>query len=805
MNKNGNLSQLLAVSKKTSDGINIGVIGEFGTGKSTYIQSELDLYNKGSNTSSKIINLSLMNSTFEKKIDLINTIKPEDNTSNLHRKVEVELLNKLITNIKYNLIDRELNPSLFQMYSRKDNQNKVSAILFVMSISLITGYILYVSTQSSNVVNILSFTQRQEVWALKILFLFLSLTLLVVATYHFISNNSVSIKKLGFQVANIELSLNDDDSIANLNLYEEYFLYLIEKHKETNRDVKTFIFVFEDIDRVCESFLLGFLREINIFLNNHLECDTKVIFVFAIRNRLFEKLSYKKQETRALIKQEKFFTSTIIMKPFGEVYKKEIYNDIQLLDSSSNLCIDFQKSFFNEVTERDEKHREVISYTYQRSIMKLASCNLEYDLDFRVYMKMVKIIYEECENYHEYLLNNLDDLEDNFETMVLACILRLNIKNAYEFIEFYSEYVRQDLRRGTNYISEMEASQLTRIIFHKIESRYPKVIGEANMLISERERRLCEVFIQLDYAMNSSYLENIIFSEVLGIDLHQRYFIDIENNFKVYYHYPLNHEGIKKFLGESDNYFNILICRPNKYLMKHNLKAIKTLGIPHDKLKSLEKSWIELCYINNEIDDIVKQFCEKVDITIELIDRHFEDLKIMSIICNLPHVKEQFIKLLESECIDKLKKVSKVYLYHNFKHQLDKEVIDIFMKEEWFQKEIIENYSEKESLPDYLVDFSEKFTEYSSNKEFLNKLQAAKVKQIVYRFNNDTHKGLQIEYKYVETIQRLSVFNQNAVNKNTVVGPLQERIEYDYNKLVKTNDDKRTQIKTKINKLAKNM
>lgn len=92
----------------------------------------------------------------------------------------------------------------------------------------------------------------------------------------FISN--IHIEKISFQ--NLELKSNSNDA-SLLNQYLDEILYFFEKTKFD-------VVIFQDLDRFNNLEIFTKLRELNNFINNSEQMKRKVVFVYAIKDEIFE-------------------------------------------------------------------------------------------------------------------------------------------------------------------------------------------------------------------------------------------------------------------------------------------------------------------------------------------------------------------------------------------------------------------------------------------------------------------------------------------------------------------------------------
>lgn len=121
-------------------------------------------------------------------------------------------------------------------------------------------------------------TLKDSVWQFVITLLFLisfCFTLFFLIRFF----NRLKINKLGFQFADIELTGEKDDSL--LNKYLDEVLYFFET-------TKCDVVIFEDLDRFKNTEIFTNLRELNTLINNYENVKQKVVFIYALRDDVFE-------------------------------------------------------------------------------------------------------------------------------------------------------------------------------------------------------------------------------------------------------------------------------------------------------------------------------------------------------------------------------------------------------------------------------------------------------------------------------------------------------------------------------------
>lgn len=173
-------------------------------------------------------------------------------------------------------------------YSRFCRINKVNPLIKVV-VEILIIFLFFVPVYFAyddvwkNITDVFDFSKRN---ILEIVALIIFVIAFAVILYNVISlAYRVRFAKLSFKDAEIELKPKDEDSL--LNKYYDEILYFFEM-TEYN------VVVFEDLDRFNNTEIFIKLRELNTLLNSYEKIKRRIVFIYALRDDVFENSSRTK-------------------------------------------------------------------------------------------------------------------------------------------------------------------------------------------------------------------------------------------------------------------------------------------------------------------------------------------------------------------------------------------------------------------------------------------------------------------------------------------------------------------------------
>lgn len=304
---------------------NIAVTGPYGAGKSSVIRTFFDKHNG----EYKHITITLANfldnniqkntTTQQEQKGQIATKKGNETTNNqedtpqktstitgddLEQLIERSIVQQLF----YSVNDSSIPASHFKKIKKQDKFELFCIVSFILLCLLSVSYLLHPDILWSilKVKNVPVFTDN----ILRVLALFFAVWGIYEAIKKVVQIAiSISIKQLHIKEAGIELDKQEHKSILNYHIDEIiYFFEATEKN----------VVVIEDIDRFNHQGIFTKLREINYLINNCEKIHQKVVFIYALKDEMFQ----DKDRT-------KFFDFIIPIIPIvnysnsGEILRKE--------------------------------------------------------------------------------------------------------------------------------------------------------------------------------------------------------------------------------------------------------------------------------------------------------------------------------------------------------------------------------------------------------------------------------------------------------------------------------------------------
>ena len=305
---------------------NIAVTGPYGSGKSSVIRTFFDRYNG----ELKLKHLTITLATFT----------PEKGaTPNVDRcAIESSILEQLF----YHEKDSNIPDSRFKKIHKQPRKKLfIYALIATLYISLVV--FLFSPTFLKNWIFGTDISPIILLWFNRVAFLLCIIGAIFVLYKIARILLGLSVKRLNFKSAEVELDSNNQKSILNHHIDEIIYFFDV-----TGCDVV----ILEDLDRFENQEIFTKLREINYLINNSKKVKQKVIFIYAIKDEMF----HDKDRT-------KFFDFIIPIVPIinssnsGEILKKEFLTDSQKTDITEevindiSLFIDDMRLLYNIINE----------------------------------------------------------------------------------------------------------------------------------------------------------------------------------------------------------------------------------------------------------------------------------------------------------------------------------------------------------------------------------------------------------------------------------------------------------------------
>lgn len=305
---------------------NIAVTGPYGSGKSSVIRTFFDRYNG----ELKLKHLTITLATFT----------PEKGaTPNVDRcAIESSILEQLF----YHEKDSNIPDSRFKKIHKQPRKKLfIYALIATLYISLVV--FLFFPAFLKNWIFGIDINLNILLWFNRAAFLLCIIGAIFVLYKIARILLGLSVKRLNFKSAEVELDSNNQKSILNHHIDEIIYFFDV-----TGCDVV----ILEDLDRFENQEIFTKLREINYLINNSKKVKQKVVFIYAIKDEMF----HDKDRT-------KFFDFIIPIVPIinssnsGEILKKEFLTDSQKTDITEevindiSLFIDDMRLLYNIINE----------------------------------------------------------------------------------------------------------------------------------------------------------------------------------------------------------------------------------------------------------------------------------------------------------------------------------------------------------------------------------------------------------------------------------------------------------------------
>lgn len=241
---------------------NIAISGPYGSGKSSVIRTFLSP--RGQQSQYKHLTISLATFNVQKEGD-----KPDLQS----RLIESSILEQLF----YHEEDSHIPDSRFKKI-RKQHRGKLFAyalatvvfcllIIFLFRPSLLSTWLIGTTIPDSGLI-----------WFNRV-----SLGLCIIGAVYVLYKLvriviGLSVKRLNFKSAEVEIENNTQKSVLNSHIDEIIYFFEVTKYQ---------IVVLEDLDRFDNQDIFIKLREINYIINNSDKVKQKVVFIYAIKDDMF--------------------------------------------------------------------------------------------------------------------------------------------------------------------------------------------------------------------------------------------------------------------------------------------------------------------------------------------------------------------------------------------------------------------------------------------------------------------------------------------------------------------------------------
>lgn len=305
---------------------NVAVTGPYGSGKSSVIRTFFDRHN--GELKLKYLTITLA------------TFKPEKGSTSSVERCAIE--SSILEQLFYHEKDSNIPDSRFKKIHKQPRKKLfLYALVATLYISLVV--FLFFPAFLKNWIFGIDINLDILLWFNRAAFLLCIIGAIFVLYKIARILLGLSVKRLNFKSAEVELDSNNQKSILNHHIDEIIYFFDV-----TGCD----IVILEDLDRFENQEIFTKLREINYLINNSKKVEQKVVFIYALKDEMFQ----DKDRT-------KFFDFIIPIVPIinssnsSEILRKEFITDSQKTDITEDvindlsLFIDDMRLLYNIINE----------------------------------------------------------------------------------------------------------------------------------------------------------------------------------------------------------------------------------------------------------------------------------------------------------------------------------------------------------------------------------------------------------------------------------------------------------------------
>jgi hypothetical protein len=374
---------------------NIAIAGPYGSGKSSVIQTFQKKHIH--NDDFHFLNISLATFKEESKGTVI-PVKDKDDTLRL---IELSILQQLF----YHEKDKNIPDSGFKKI--KSHKGKYLWLLAFGLLVFTTSFLHLVFPSFLAKFSVLNLTPNNSSF-----FHYTSVAIVFVGSFLMLFKSiriftGITVKKLGISNASIEIDNKISKSILNNHIDE--ILYFFEV---TNNN----IVIIEDLDRFEQTDVFTKLREINLLINRSKKIEKDVVFIYAIRDDMFQDND-----------RTKFFDFIIPIIPIInssnsnekllKIIKSNNYEISDELTENLSLFIGDMRLLYNIMNEYHIYFKKLNQGLTQDNLLSIIVYKNIYPNDFTKLSQNNGELYGTLVNKHKYI-NELISVIDNEITTI---------------------------------------------------------------------------------------------------------------------------------------------------------------------------------------------------------------------------------------------------------------------------------------------------------------------------------------------------------------------------------------------------
>jgi hypothetical protein len=396
---------------------NIAIAGAYGSGKSSVIQTFQKKHKY--NDDYTFLNISLATFKEDKEETEIPGVEKDD----ILRLIELSILQQLF----YHEKDKNIPDSGFKkIKSHKDTY------LWLLAFGLVvftTSFLHLVFPSFLAKFSILNLTPNNSSF-----FHYTSVAIVFIGSLFMLFKSiriikGITIKKLGISNASIEIDNKISKSILNNHIDE--ILYFFEV---TNNNVV----IIEDLDRFEQTDVFTKLREINLLINRSKKIEKDVVFIYAIRDDMFQ----DKDRTKFfdfIIPIIPIINSSNSNEKLLKIIKSNKYEISEELTENLSLFIDDMRLLYNIMNEYHLYSKKLNQGLIQNNLLSMVVYKNIYPNDFTELSQSKGELYATLVNKHKYINELIFEIDNKITTIKneIKSVELTNIKDIKELRIIY--------------------------------------------------------------------------------------------------------------------------------------------------------------------------------------------------------------------------------------------------------------------------------------------------------------------------------------------------------------------------------
>lgn len=414
------------------DVTNIALTGTYGSGKSTVIKTFQDIHKaEDPNNDFQYLNISLASfkdEIVEDEENGMRRVRSQQSQENFERLLEVSIVQQMVYHVKPSRIPDSRFKRIVNLTSKKLIAPAIGFVIWLISVYSMWKFDFFSKINPSTWT--FSFKDFDLISFIVITIFLSGLVNFIIKLIKTFGNSRIS--KINIK-GELELGENVDKSILNQHLDE--IIYFFQKTKFN-------VVVIEDLDRFRDTEIFTKLREINLLLNNSELVKRKIVFVYAIRDDMFQGHE-----------RIKFFDYIIPIIPF--INPSNANDKLTELLNESDLNNVFSQSFIDDVvTFIDDIDMRLLTNILQEYLVYKESLKHElkqdnllaiviykniFPRDFAKLHKNEGDLYSFIAKKGEYIKDLISDLDEEITTnrSLITIIEKEKIKNEKELRDIY--------------------------------------------------------------------------------------------------------------------------------------------------------------------------------------------------------------------------------------------------------------------------------------------------------------------------------------------------------------------------------